>query len=158
MDCKKCRESSIHHFLLVSIVTLLTHALCHVSRLLSFSFFDLPNIMAMQAVCSIRVFLICSNEYWLIPRASVWRKLGPLMDLLPGTIRSGAATGFCCNNDDKFTSLSCLAALAYIKKLLCNINKWREQSVLCTAQTRPQSIYRGLCGVRRALCLIWTCL
>ena len=141
MDCKKCRESSIHHFLLVSIVTLLTHALCHVSRLPSFAFFDLPNIMVMQALSAIRVFLI-----------------GPLMDLLPGTIRSGAATGFCCNNDDKFTSLSCLAALAYIKKLLCNINKWREQSVLCTAQTWPQSIYRGLCGVRRAVCLIWTCL
>ena len=97
-------------------------------------------------------------KWVLIPRALVWRNLGPLMDLLPGTIRSGAATGFCCNNDDKFTSLSCLAALAYIKKLLCNINKWREQSVLCTAQTRPQSIYRGLCGVRRAVCLIWTCL
>ena len=102
--------------------------------------------------CSIRLFPIFSYLFkWvLIPIASVWRKLGPLMDLLPGTTRSGAATGFCCNNDDKFTSLSCLAALAYIKKLLCNINKWREQSVLCTAQTLPQSIYRGLCGVRRA--------
>ena len=158
MDCKKCRESSIHHFLLVSIVTLLTHALCHVSRIPSFAFSDLPNIMVMQVYVQFNQSISYLFKWVLIPRASVWRKLGPLMDLLPGTIRSGAATGFCCNNDDKFTSLSCLAALAYIKKLLCNINKWREQSVLCTAQTRPQSIYRGLCGVRRAVCLIWTCL